>query len=41
VHGIPWWNDIDRRKFLIRLPELFGSLTISYLVAKQKEKEKE
>jgi hypothetical protein len=25
--GQPWWDDIDREKLLILLPELSGSLT--------------
>jgi hypothetical protein len=38
-HGEPWWNDIDRRKFLIFPPQLSGNPTISHLVANQEELE--
>jgi hypothetical protein len=40
-HVEPWWNDIDRKKLLIRPPELSGNPTSSHLVAKQEELEKE
>jgi hypothetical protein len=36
-HGEPWWNDTDRRKFLIRPPELCGNCSSSHLVAKQED----
>jgi hypothetical protein len=26
-HGKPWWNDIDRRKFLIHPVELSGNIS--------------
>jgi hypothetical protein len=35
-HGEPWWNDIDRRKHVIRPPKLFGNPTSSHLVASSK-----
>jgi hypothetical protein len=35
-HGEPWWNDIDRRKFLIP-PELSVNPTRDHLIA-NKEK---
>jgi hypothetical protein len=40
-HVEPWWNDIDRKKVLIRPSELSGNPTSSHLVAKQEELEKE
>jgi hypothetical protein len=40
-HGEPWWNDVDRGKFLIRPPEFSGNPTTSRLVAKQEEQPKE
>jgi hypothetical protein len=33
----PWWNDIDKGKFLIHPPELSDNPTSSHLVAKQEE----
>jgi hypothetical protein len=36
-HGEPWWNDMDRRKLLIRPPDLSGNPTISHLLANQEE----
>jgi hypothetical protein len=36
-HGEPWLGDIDRKKHLIRLPELSGNLTNSHLVGKLEE----
>jgi hypothetical protein len=36
-HGEPRWNDIDRRKLLIRPPELSGNPAISHPEAKQEE----
>jgi hypothetical protein len=31
--GEPWWNNVNRRKLLIRLQELSGNFTSSHLVA--------
>jgi hypothetical protein len=30
-HGEPWWNDMGRRKLLIRPPELSGNTTITVM----------
>jgi hypothetical protein len=39
-HGEPWWNDIDRKKLLIRPSELSGNSASSHLVANQEELER-
>jgi hypothetical protein len=36
-HGQPSWKDIDRRKLLIRPPELSGNPIGSHLVGKQEK----
>jgi hypothetical protein len=36
-HGEPRWNDIDRRKLLIRPPELSGNSANSHPIAKQEK----
>jgi hypothetical protein len=40
-HGEPWWNDIDRRKPLIRPPELSHNLTSSHLIARRRNRRRE
>jgi hypothetical protein len=40
-HVEPWWNDIDRGKFLIRSPKLSGNPTSSHHKSKQKKLGKE
>jgi hypothetical protein len=30
-HGEQWWNDIDRRKLLICIPELSGNPTSTFI----------
>jgi hypothetical protein len=39
-HGEPWWNDIDRGKFLINPPELCGNPTSSHLVASSRNRQR-
>jgi hypothetical protein len=41
VHGEPWWNDIDRGKFLFHPPDLSGNPTSGHLAANQEEVVKE
>jgi hypothetical protein len=36
-YGKPWWNDIDKEKFMIRPPVLSGNHTSGHLVAKQEK----
>jgi hypothetical protein len=36
-HGEPWWNNIDRRKLLIHLPELSDNPTSSHIVANEEK----
>jgi hypothetical protein len=40
-HGEPWWNDIGRRKIMIRPPELSGNTDSRALVSKQRNWENE
>jgi hypothetical protein len=40
-NGKPWWNEVDRGKFLIRAPELCGNPTSSHLVARRRNLGKE
>jgi hypothetical protein len=40
-HGELWWNDMNRGRLVIRLPELFGNSISSLLAAKQEELAKE
>jgi hypothetical protein len=35
-HGEPWWNDVNRGKLLIHLPELWQSYQQSHLVASRR-----
>jgi hypothetical protein len=36
-YGKPWWNDIDKEKFMIRPPVLSGNHTSGHLVAAQEK----